>query len=99
MNEHAQISLLNGVVELRPAEQGAKIKINGQPVTGTQTLVNKDRVMFGMFIYMNGPSVCLVCMPTMQVYIDLCHSSFMIPLNGHQKFTSSSLQAKTQFWL
>lgn len=47
MNEHANVTNESGVVELRPAEQGAKIKINGQPVTGTQTLVNKDRVMFG----------------------------------------------------
>lgn len=46
--EHAIISYDKGTAELRPAEQGAKIKINGQPVTGTQTLANKDRVLFGM---------------------------------------------------
>mgnify|MGYP001796399272 CR=1 FL=1 len=45
--EHAVLVLKDGTVELKPAELGAKIKINGQPVTGTQTLVNKDRVLFG----------------------------------------------------
>ena len=53
MNEHASISYVNGIVEIRPAEKGAKIKINGQPVTGTQTLTNKDRVMFGMQLINN----------------------------------------------
>lgn len=47
LKEHAQVKLVDGIVEMKPAEKGAKIKINGQPVTGTHTLVNKDRVLFG----------------------------------------------------
>jgi len=47
LREHAILTVSDGQVDIRPAEQGAKIKVNGQPVTGTQTLVNKDRILFG----------------------------------------------------
>ncbi|XP_067934246.1 kinesin-like protein KIF28 [Watersipora subatra] len=56
LSEHATLTCSGVTVELKPAEQGAKIKINGQPVTGTQTLVNKDRVMFGsnhLYVFIN----------------------------------------------
>lgn len=49
LKEHAIVTVDRDSVELKPAEQGAKIKINGQPLTGPQTLVNKDRVLFGKF--------------------------------------------------
>ena len=64
LSEHAVLTL-NGSVEIKPAEVGAKIKINGQPVTGTQTLVNKDRVLFGMkvcvYYFQCFAYVCIFC--------------------------------------
>ena len=39
----------NGEFEIKPGSPGAKIKVNGNPVTGSQTLENKDRVLFGKF--------------------------------------------------
>lgn len=63
LKQHAILSSVNGMIDLKPAEHGAKIKINGQPVTGTHTLVNKDRVLFGKLVYWcilirNGFSLC-----------------------------------------
>lgn len=53
LKQHAILKFSGDSVELIPAEQGAKIKVNGQPLTGAQTLVNKDRVLFGKTDFMS----------------------------------------------
>ena len=53
VKNHAVIANVNGAFEIKPGSPGAKIKINGNPVTGSQTLENKDRVLFGEYsLYM-----------------------------------------------
>lgn len=47
VKHHAVIECKDGQYEIKPASTGAKIKVNGSPVTGTQTLENKDRILFG----------------------------------------------------
>ena len=50
MKEHAAISNTGNEIEIRPASPGAKIKVNGSPITGAQILMHKDRILFGMFV-------------------------------------------------
>lgn len=45
--QHAVITSRKGEVEIEPASTGAKIKVNGMPLTGKTTLNHKDRVLFG----------------------------------------------------
>ena len=47
--QHAVITSRKGDVEIEPASQGAKIKVNGMPLTGKINLNHKDRVLFGKF--------------------------------------------------
>ena len=47
--QHAVITSRKGDVEIEPASQGAKIKVNGIPLTGKINLNHKDRVLFGKF--------------------------------------------------
>ena len=50
MKNHAVITTSeNGEVEIKPAMQGAKTKVNGQPLMGSRILEDKDRVLFGQF--------------------------------------------------
>ncbi len=50
MKEHAVITVNKDEVIVKPAVQGAKTKVNGQPLTGPRVLGHKDRVLFGMFV-------------------------------------------------
>jgi hypothetical protein len=45
--QHAVITSKKGEVEIEPASQGAKIKVNGMPLTGKISLNHLDRVLFG----------------------------------------------------
>ncbi|XP_076469926.1 kinesin-like protein KIF28 isoform X2 [Babylonia areolata] len=54
--QHAVITNRKGEVEIEPAVQGAKIKVNGMPLTGKTTLSHHDRVLFGsnhMYVFVN----------------------------------------------
>ena len=48
MKNHATITTNDdGEIEIKPAMQGAKTKVNGQPLMGSRVLEHKDRVLFG----------------------------------------------------
>ncbi|CAH1778943.1 unnamed protein product [Owenia fusiformis] len=54
--EHAIVKNSKGGCEIKPAGAGAKIKVNGQPLTGARDLVHKDRVLFGsshLYVFTN----------------------------------------------
>ncbi|XP_070576240.1 kinesin-like protein KIF28 isoform X2 [Ptychodera flava] len=53
---HAVITNEGGEVTLQPGGPGAKIKVNGAPLTGPRTLEHLDRVLFGsshMYVFKN----------------------------------------------
>jgi len=49
INKHHAILTVSdkGEAELKPADQGAKTKLNGLPLTGPTVLSHKDRILFG----------------------------------------------------
>lgn len=47
LSEHAIFLNEKGTITLKPAEIGAKIKVNGAPIDGPVTLENNDRILFG----------------------------------------------------
>ncbi|KAL4235255.1 hypothetical protein ACF0H5_006893 [Mactra antiquata] len=55
--QHAIMRCKKGVVELEPTTgSGAKIKVNGVPVTGNKKLSHKDRLLFGsnhLYVFLN----------------------------------------------
>ncbi|XP_070198402.1 kinesin-like protein KIF28 isoform X3 [Littorina saxatilis] len=54
--QHAVIINRKGEIEIEPASQGAKIKVNGMPLTGKVTLNHQDRVLFGsnhLYVFIN----------------------------------------------
>lgn len=50
LDNHAIIKNENGEIEIKAAQNGARIKVNGIDLTGSKVLENKDRVLFGEFI-------------------------------------------------
>ena len=51
VKNHAVITNVSGDFEIKPASQGAKLKVNGTPLVGPQVLEDKDRVLFGEQTY------------------------------------------------
>jgi kinesin family protein 1 len=49
MENHAIIKKDNNEIEIKAAQVGARIKVNGVDLTGSKVLEHKDRVLFGMF--------------------------------------------------
>jgi kinesin family member 1 len=48
LSEHAIVASSNsGQVTIRPAQIGAKIKVNGIQIDGSRVLEHKDRILFG----------------------------------------------------
>ena len=47
MKEHAIINVADDEITIKPASKGAKIKVNGSPLTGERVLLHKDRLMMG----------------------------------------------------
>lgn len=47
MKEHAVINNAGDEITIKPATKGAKIKVNGAPLTGERTLNHKDRLLLG----------------------------------------------------
>lgn len=47
--QHAKVTNENQEIQLMPASPGAKIKVNGVPLTGPHVLQHLDRVVFGKF--------------------------------------------------
>ncbi|XP_065676074.1 kinesin-like protein KIF28 [Hydra vulgaris] len=55
-SEHAIITNKNGEVSVKPANSGAKTKVNGIVITGEQILKHHDRLLFGsnhMYFFVN----------------------------------------------
>ena len=50
VKNHAVIVNTGGEFEIKPGSPGAKIKVNGNPVTGSHALENKDRILFGKYV-------------------------------------------------
>ncbi|KAK2181347.1 hypothetical protein NP493_403g07034 [Ridgeia piscesae] len=62
INKHHAILTVSdkGEAELKPADQGAKTKLNGLPLTGPTVLSHKDRILFGsnhMYVFLNPKNV------------------------------------------
>ncbi|XP_023930292.1 kinesin-like protein KIF28P isoform X2 [Lingula anatina] len=56
MKQHAVVTNSGGDYEIKPGAKGAKIKVNGMPLTGPRPLAHKDRVLFGsnhMYVFYN----------------------------------------------
>ncbi|XP_071824596.1 kinesin-like protein KIF28 isoform X3 [Apostichopus japonicus] len=54
--QHAKVTNESGDIQLMPASPGAKIKVNGVPLTGPHALQHLDRVVFGsnhMYVFKN----------------------------------------------
>lgn len=45
--QHAKVTNEDGDIQLMPASPGAKIKVNGVPLTGPHALQHLDRIVFG----------------------------------------------------
>ena len=46
--KHAVFSTDKGEVTVKPGSDGAKTKVNGNPITGARVLEHNDRLIFGM---------------------------------------------------
>ena len=49
LENHAIIKNEKNEIEIKPAQVGAQIKVNGVDLTGPRILKHKDRVLFGCF--------------------------------------------------
>lgn len=47
LKQHALIKSANCEITIGPASMGAKIKVNGMPLTGERVLKHFDRILFG----------------------------------------------------
>lgn len=45
--QHALINMNGSELTIKPASPGAKIRVNGQPLTGERTLYHNDRLILG----------------------------------------------------
>jgi len=83
--EHATITYENDEFVIKPGTSGAKIKVNGAPLTGERKLEHQDRVLFGGWFWAHpAPYFNLMCSDIILVWLVKNYFLFFsYPLSTH----------------